>query len=552
MMRNNDTGLWYKNAVFYEIHVRSFCDSNGDGVGDLRGVVSKLDYLTDLGVDCLWLLPIFVSPLKDDGYDVADFYGINPDYGTIDDFSLLITEAHKRGLRVITDLVLNHTSNLHPWFVEARKSTDNEYRNYYVWSDSDRCFDHARIIFIDRELSNWTFDPATHQYYWHRFYSTQPDLNYENPAVVEAMIDVIRYWMSMGIDGFRLDAVPYLFEAEETTCENLPATHDFLKKVRSVVSEEFPHAVLLGEANQWPWDLRPYFGGDLLDAEVPGDELQMAFHFPLMPRVFKALALRNKRDIERIMRATPAIPHDCQWCLFLRNHDELSLEMVTPRDRELMWRIYAPERRMKQNLGIRRRLAPLLDNDTDRILLANRILFSLPGSPIIYYGDEIGMGDDVEQPDRNGVRTPMQWTSTTSAGFSSADPDRFWPRLITDEHFGPQRVNVADQTTDPASLLVAMKSLIRIRKANPVLGTGDCEFVSTGAREVMAYLRRDGQTVVLVLANLARSARVAHVAAAPYLGRTPVDLLTGDAFPQIRRRRYTIKLAANQCFWLRL
>lgn len=345
--------LWYKNAIFYEVHIRSFCDSNGDGKGDLPGLTSKLDYLQDLGVDCLWLLPMFPSPLNDDGYDIADYHHIHPDYGTVDDFKRLVDEAHARGMRVIADLVLNHTSDEHPWFVESRKSLDNPYRDYYVWSDTDQKYKDTRIIFLDTEPSNWTLDPATNQYYWHRFYASQPDLNYDNPVVADTMIDVLRYWMDMGIDGFRADAVPYLFEREGTNCENLPETHDYLKRVRSVLDSEYPGAILLGEANQWPWDLRPYFGGDETDPTVPGNEFHMAFHFPVMPRIFKALKLGDATDIIDIMAKTPAIPANSQWCVFLRNHDEVTLEMVTEEDRQLMWQLYAPDPRMRLNLGIR-------------------------------------------------------------------------------------------------------------------------------------------------------------------------------------------------------
>ena len=410
-MNPTNDSLWYKNAIFYEVHIRSFCDSNGDGKGDLPGIISKLDYIKDLGVDCIWLLPMFPSPLKDDGYDIADYHNVHPDYGTVEDFKTLVDEAHSRGMRVIADLVLNHTSDEHTWFVESRKSKDNPYRDYYVWSDTDQKYSDARIIFVDTEPSNWTLDETTGEYYWHRFYASQPDLNYDNPVVADKMIDILKYWMDMGIDGFRADAVPYLFEREGTNCENLPETHDYLKRVRRVLDEDYPGTILLGEANQWPWDLRPYFGGDENDPSVPGDEFHMAFHFPVMPRIFKALKLGDTTDILDIMDRTPSIPENCQWCVFLRNHDEVTLEMVTEEDRQLMWELYAPDERMRLNLGIRRRLAPLLDNDRRKIELANAILFSLPGAPIIYYGDEIGMGDNIWLFDRNGVRTPMQWTA---------------------------------------------------------------------------------------------------------------------------------------------
>lgn len=553
MSPTNDA-LWYKNAIFYEVHLRSFCDSNGDGKGDLPGLTSKLDYLKELGVDCLWLLPMFPSPLKDDGYDIADYYNIHPDYGTVEDFKTLIDQAHARGMRVITDLVLNHTSDLHPWFIESRKSKDNPYRDYYVWSDTDQKYKEARIIFLDTESSNWTLDPGTGQYYWHRFYSSQPDLNYDNPVVADKMIEVLKYWMDMGIDGFRADAVPYLFEREGTNCENLPETHAYLKRVRAVLDAGYPGAILLGEANQWPWDLRPYFGGDPNDPSVPGDEFHMAFHFPVMPRIFKALKLADTTDIINIMAQTPSIPYNCQWCVFLRNHDELTLEMVTPEDRELMWKLYAPHPRMPLNLGIRRRLAPLLDNDRRKIELANSILFSLPGAPIIYYGDEIGMGDNIWLFDRNGVRTPMQWTAEPGAGFSQADPERFWAPLIDDEVYGYQTVNVAAQMAQPGSLFNTIKHLIAVRKANPVLGEGSYQFLATGNRAVLANLRQSGQAAILALQNLSDANQSVTLDLSEFAGVLPEDLLgrRQEPLPEISTVPYSISLGPFDYYWLRL
>lgn len=544
--------LWYKNAIFYEVHLRSFCDSNGDGKGDLPGLIGKLDYLQALGVDCLWLLPMFPSPLNDDGYDIADYYNIHPDYGTVEDFRRLVEQAHQRGIRVIADLVLNHTSDQHPWFVEARKSRDNPYRDYYVWSDTDQKYKDTRIIFLDTEPSNWTYDEATGQYYWHRFYASQPDLNYDNPVVADTMIEILKYWMDMGIDGFRADAVPYLFEREGTNCENLPETHQYLKRVRRVLDQEYPGAILLGEANQWPWDLRPYFGGNPTNPAVPGDEFHMAFHFPVMPRIFKALKLGDCTDILDIMHKTPDIPDNCQWCVFLRNHDELTLEMVTEEDRQLMWQLYAPQPRMRLNLGIRRRLAPLLDNDRRKIEVANAILFSLPGAPIIYYGDEIGMGDNIRLFDRNGVRTPMQWTAEPGAGFSQADPAAFWVPLIDDDTFGYRQVNVAAQMANPDSLFHTMKHFIAVRKAHPVLGWGRCHFLPANTPAILAYLRRTNTDCMLVLCNLSDRPQTASLLLEEFTGVTPHDVLLDRPMPPILQANYTLELAPYGYHWLDL
>jgi maltose alpha-D-glucosyltransferase/alpha-amylase len=481
---------WYKNAIFYELSVRSFKDSNGDGHGDLIGLMQKLDYIKSLGVDCIWLMPIYPSPLRDDGYDIADFCGVDPAYGTLGDFRSLLEAAHARGLRLIMDLVLNHTSDAHPWFQTARRDPASLYRDYYVWSDTGRQFKEARIIFVDTEVSNWTFDGVAGQFYWHRFYACQPDLNYDNPRVQEEILGVARFWLELGIDGFRVDAVPYLFEREGTTCENLPETHAFLKRLRAFIDTNYPGRILLCEANQWPEDVRAYFG----DA----DECHMGFHFPLMPRIFMALKKGRVDDVVEILRRTPPIPGDCQWCTFLRNHDELTLEMVTPEDREWMWAQYAPEPRMRLNLGIRRRLAPLLDNERSRIELANSLLFTLPGAPIIYYGDEIGMGDNLELADRNGVRTPMQWDASASAGFSEGKP---WAELVRGEG-DPKHVNVTRQLEDPTSLFHVLRRMIALRKEHPELASGSLVWLNARNPSIAAYARElDGRSL-LILANL--------------------------------------------------
>ncbi len=550
----NNKRPWYKNAVFYELHIRAFADSNGDGKGDLLGVVSKLDYLQDLGVNCIWLLPMFPSPLKDDGYDIVDYYGIHPDYGTIEDFKLLLQEAHARGIRVVTDMVLNHTSDQHPWFTQSRRSKDNPFRNYYVWNETDQKYQDTRIIFLDTESSNWTFDETTGEYFWHRFYSTQPDLNYDNPVVADKMIDIMRYWLDMGIDGFRADAVPYLFEREGTNCENLPETHVYLKRIRAVIETEYPEAILLGEANQWPQELRPYFGGNLDNPAVPGDEFHMAFHFPVMPRIFKALKTGDTTDIIQIMAETPTIPYNCQWCVFLRNHDELTLEMVTEEDRQFMWEAYAPDRRSRLNLGIRRRLAPLLDNDRRKIEVANSLLFTLPGAPIIYYGDEMGMGDNLWLFDRNGVRTPMQWTAEPGAGFSLAAPETFYEPLIVDDSYGYQHLNVAAQQSDPNSLLQTIKRLITVRRANPVLGEGSCQFLPTGSTAGLALLRQTDETAILALHNFADSPVSLTLDLSQFQGTTPQDLLGRLAGPDITigPTPYQVSLTPYNYCWLKL
>lgn len=540
-MKSNDP-LWYKNAIFYEVYLRAFCDSNGDGHGDLAGLISKLDYLQDLGIDCLWLQPIYPSPLRDDGYDIADYFGILKTYGDLDDFKALVAETHARGMRIITDLVLNHTSDQHSWFQASRSSPSSPYRDYYVWSDTDQKYQDARIIFLDTEKSNWSWDPIAGQYFWHRFYATQPDLNFDSPAVQRAMFDVVRYWLDLGVDGFRADAVPYLFERDGTNCENLPETHNYLKKLRRFIDEHYPGRILLCEANQWPKDVRPYFG--------EGDEFHMGFHFPVMPRIFMALRNGNKTPLTWILDETPTIPADCQWCTFLRNHDELTLEMVTEEERQWMWQEYAPEPRMRLNLGIRRRLAPLLDNDRRKIELANSLLFTLTGSPIIYYGDEIGMGDNISLPDRNGVRTPMQWDSTIGAGFSLAAPEMFYAPIISTPLYGPDRVNVLAQQDDPDSLWHCLRKMIQLRKAHPVLGWGNFSWIESGSQGILGYTRFDDQERLIILNNLTGETQscVLDIEA----GSVYVDLFSQESFRVDQAGKLSINLQPYQFAWLEL
>ena len=483
---------WYETAVFYELYIRAYADSTGDGNGDFRGAISKLDYIQSLGVDCIWIMPHYPSPLKDDGYDVADYRNIHPDYGTLDDFKAFISACHDRDLRVITDLVMNHTSDQHYWFQEARKGRDSPYHDYYVWSDTGTEYGDTRIIFLDIEKSNWTYDEVAGQYFWHRFYSSQPDLNYDNPKVHEEMFDIVRFWLDLGVDGFRADAVPYLYEREGTNCENLPETHQFLKKLREMVDREYTGRVLIAEANQWPQDLLPYFGN--------GDEFQICFHFPVMPRLYMALKRGDKSSILDILDKTPSIPAGTQWLTFLRNHDELTLEMVTPAEREWMWQQYAYGSRMKQNLGIRRRLASLLENHKDKWLMLNAILMSLMGTPIIYYGDEIGMGDNVMLPDRNGLRTPMQWNAGKNGGFSSANQTYF--PVIDDEQYGYQKVNVTSQENDSNSYLSATRYLIQLRKQHPELQKGKLTILDNNDPQVFGYWRTLGEQKTLCLYNL--------------------------------------------------
>ncbi len=491
--------LWYKNAVFYEVYVRAFQDSNADGHGDLKGLTHKLDYIKDLGIDCIWLLPIYPSPLKDDGYDIADYYGVHPDFGSIEDFKKLLDEAHLRGIRVVADLVLNHTSDQHTWFQSARLNRKSPYRDFYVWSDTDQKYQGTRIIFVDTEPSNWTWDEVAEQFFWHRFYSSQPDLNFDNPDVREEMKKIAAFWLDMGIDGFRADAVPYLFEREGTSNENLSETHDYLKELRAFMDEYYPGRILLCEANMWPEDVRPYFG----NPDQPGEaEFHMGFHFPIMPRIFMAIRKGDISDMVDILNRTPQIPYSCQWCTFLRNHDELTLEMVTESERQWMWQEYAPDPRMRLNLGIRRRLAPLLDNDRCKIEVANSLLFTLIGSPIIYYGDEIGMGDNIWLHDRNGVRTPMQWDPTPSAGFSSANPDTFYAPVIDKSPYDPESVNASMQQVDPHSLYNTIKKMITLHKSHLAFGWGDFKWVDVGTKSVAAYLRTYQDERLLILNNI--------------------------------------------------
>jgi maltose alpha-D-glucosyltransferase/alpha-amylase len=490
---------WYLNAVFYELYLRAFTDSDGDGYGDLDGLRTRLDYLQWLGIDCIWIPPIYPSPLRDDGYDISSFYGIDPMYGLMENLMMTLDEVHRRGMRLIMDLVLNHTSDQHPWFREARRSKDSPLRDYFVWSDTDDKYRDARIIFIDTEKSNWAYDEVTGQYYWHRFFSHQPDLNYDNDKVQEEMLSITRFWLDIGIDGFRVDAVPYLFEREESNCENLTETHGFLKKLRRVVDEEYPGRLLLAEANQWPHDVVHYFG----DLNKPsGDEFQMCFHFPVMPRLYMALAQNDRRSVVDILSRTPDIPDRCQWATFLRNHDELTLEMVTEEERDFMWNFYATEPRERLNLGIRRRLAPLMENDRRRIELMYSMLFTLPGAPVLYYGDEIGMGDNLELPDRNGVRTPMQWNDRENAGFSDARLENLYAPPVTGPEFGYSTVNVLNQNITPDSLLNTVRGMILTRKGLSVLGKGKLEWIETLPKQALCFWRLNDEQRFLALHNL--------------------------------------------------
>lgn len=540
----NQDPLWYKDAVFYELHVRAFYDGNDDGVGDFAGLIHKLDYLEWLGVDCLWLLPFYPSPLRDDGYDVADFRSIAASYGTTEDFRRLLEEAHRRGMRVIVDLILNHTSDQHAWFQAAKASPDAPTRHYYVWSETDQKYPRARIIFVDTEKSNWTWDPEAHAYFWHRFFSHQPDLNYDNPDVRRAMIQVMEYWLDQGLDGFRCDAVPYLFEREETICENLPETHRYLKEIRSSIDQRYKGRVLLAEANQWPSDVRPYFGD--------GDEFHMAFHFPLMPRLFMGVRSEDRQPIIDMFKHTPDIPPACQWCLFLRNHDELTLEMCTGEERDYMYYAYARDPQMRRNIGIARRLAPLLDNDRRKVELLNSIVFTLPGSPIIYYGDEIGMGDNIHLGDRNGVRTPMHWTADRNAGFSKADPSQLFLPVVTDAVYGYQSVNIEAQKQATHSLLNWMRRMIAIRKKHKVFGRGSLEFLSPANEKVLVYLRVYEQQTMLLVHNLAESSQAVELELGRYKDIVPEELFGESRFPVISERPYVLTLGPYSSYWLHL
>jgi maltose alpha-D-glucosyltransferase/alpha-amylase len=538
---------WYKNAIFYEVFVRAFADSKGDGIGDLPGLTAKLDYVHWLGIDAIWLLPIAPSPLRDDGYDVSDYLSVHPDYGSLDDFCTLVKEAHRRDLRVVVELIPNHTSDQHPWFQASRDPNHPEhekYRDWYVWSETDTKYQETRIIFLDFEPSNWTFDPLRGAYYWHRFFHHQPDLNYDNPQVQREMLRVVQFWLDLGVDGLRVDATPYLYEREGTNCENLPETHAYLRRVRQFVDAYAPGTMLLSEANQWPEAVLPYFGN--------GDEFHMNFHFPLMPRIFMALAKSNYTSIEQIVARTPDLPPGCQWATFLRCHDELTLEMVTPEERAFMWDFYAPEPRMRLNLGIRRRLAPLLDNDRRCIEVANSILLTFIGSPVIYYGDEIGMGDNIWLEDRDGVRTPMQWDDGPNAGFSAAPQEQLYAPVIDDEVYGYRQVNVAAQCTDPGSLLNRMRELIRVRQEHPVFGRGAVQVLAAKPNVVLAYLRTDADESMLVLNNLSPRPQRVMLDLSDYTGKVPVDVLTEARFPTIASGPYFMTLSEYDYRWLKL
>ena len=549
----SDRPEWFKRAVFYEVLVRAFKDSNGDGTGDLPGLTERLDYLKWLGVDCLWLPPFYASPLRDGGYDISDYRAVHPDFGTVEDFVTLLDEAHQRGIRVITDMVLNHTSDAHPWFQQSRTDPDGPYGDFYVWRDDDSGYPDARVIFVDTENSNWTYDPVRGQFYWHRFFTHQPDLNYENPAVREAMLDVLRFWLDLGIDGFRLDAVPYLFEEEGTNCENLPRTHEFLKRCRRMIDEEYHDRVLLAEANMWPDDVVDYFG----EPAAGGDECHMAFHFPLMPRIFMAVRRESRFPISETLAQTPKIPDGCQWGIFLRNHDELTLEMVTDEERDYMYAEYATDPRMKANIGIRRRLAPLLENDRNQQELFTALLLSLPGSPVLYYGDEIGMGDNIWLGDRDAVRTPMQWTPDRNAGFSACDPGRIYLPVIMDPVYGYQAINVEAQSNSGSSLLNWTRRMIEVRKQHYAFAEG--EYIDLGGSNpsVLAYKRRwirpdGGLDVVLCVNNLSRFPQPVELDLSLHRGSTPVELTGGVRFPDIGELPYLLTLPGHGFYWFQL
>jgi len=537
--------LWFKRAVFYEVLVRSFKDSNADGVGDFKGLREKLDYLEWLGVDCLWIPPFYSSPLRDGGYDVSDYTNILPEVGTLDDFQALLDAAHSKGIRVVVDFVMNHTSDQHEWFQRSRSDPDGPYGDFYVWSDTDDLYTDARVIFVDTEPSNWTWDPVRQQYYWHRFYSHQPDLNYDNPAVHDAMLDGLRFWLDMGIDGFRLDAVPYLYERPGTNGENLPETHEFLKMVRKTIDAEYPDRVVLAEANQWPADVVDYFGS----FENGGDECHMCFHFPVMPRLFMAVRRESRYPISEILDETPAIPERCQWGIFLRNHDELTLEMVTAEDRDYMWSEYAKDPRMKANIGIRRRLAPLLDNDVNTMELFTALLLALPGSPVLYYGDEIGMGDNIWLGDRDGVRTPMQWTPDRNAGFSTATPGRLSLPAIMDPVFGFQSVNVEAQLENSSSLLHWTRRMIQARKRHPAFGLGSFTDLGGSNPSVFSFSRDFGDDTVLCVNNLSRFPQPVELDLRRWEGCQPIEMLGHVRFPEIGELPYLLTLSGYGFYW---
>lgn len=537
---------WYKDAIIYELHIKAFADSNGDGIGDFAGLMQKLDYIQELGVTAIWLLPFYPSPLRDDGYDIADYYSINPAYGTLEDFQTLLNEAHKRNLKVITELVINHTSDQHPWFQRARHAPKGSpERDFYVWTDNPDQYKDVRIIFQDFEASNWTWDPVAQQYYWHRFFYHQPDLNYDNPIVQEEVIKVLDYWCDMGVDGFRLDAVPYLFEREGTNGENLAETHAFLKKLRKHMDEKHPGTLFLAEANMWPEDAAAYFG--------EGDECHMNYHFPVMPRMFMAVQMEDRYPITDIFDQTPSIPPTCQWAMFLRNHDELTLEMVTDEERDYMYKVYAKDPKARINLGIRHRLAPLMDNNRRKIELMNSLLFSLPGTPVIYYGDEIGMGDNFYLGDRDGVRTPMQWSADRNAGFSKANPQKLYLPVILDPEYHYEAVNVELQRSNTSSLFWYMKQIINIRKKYPVFGRGDLQFIEADNPKILAFTRTYENETLLVMVNLSKFAQPAELNLKAYGGFTPVDIFSNTAFPSIKKEEnYFVTLSAHAFQWFML
>ena len=540
-----DDPLWYKDAVIYQTHVKSVRDSNADGYGDFRGLSERLDYIQQLGATCVWLLPFYPSPLRDDGYDIASYESINPTYGSIDDFKAFMDEAHRRGLKVITELVINHTSDQHPWFQRARRAPKGSpEREWYVWSDDPNRYAGTRIIFTDTETSNWTWDPVAQQFFWHRFFSHQPDLNFDNPHVLEAVKNVMRFWLRLGVDGLRLDAIPYLIERDGTNCENLPETHALLRDLRATLDAEFEHRIFLAEANQWPPDVRPYFGNS--------DECHMAFHFPVMPRMYMALRKEDRTPIVDIMRQTPEIPSDCQWAIFLRNHDELTLEMVTDEERDYMYKEYARDPRMRINVGIRRRLAPLLDNGRRQIELMNALLMSMPGTPIMYYGDEIGMGDNVYLGDRNGVRTPMQWSTDRNAGFSEADSAALFAPVIVDPPYGFQGINVQAQERTTTSLLRWMRRLIGVRKEFKAFGRGTWEPLHPDNRRVLVFLRRYRDELILCVNNLSRFAQYVELDLREFQGMVPVELYSRNAFPPIGELPYLMTMGPHNFLWFRL
>jgi maltose alpha-D-glucosyltransferase/alpha-amylase len=537
--------LWYKDAIVYETHVRAFFDSNNDGFGDFAGLIQKLDYLHDLGVTCIWLLPFFPSPLRDDGYDIADFEAVHPQYGTLGDFTHFVCACHERGIRVIVELVINHTSDQHPWFERARRApAGSVHRNYYVWSDDDTQYADVRVIFSDYEVSNWTWDPVARAYFWHRFYSHQPDLNYDNPAVFDEVLRILRFWLDLGVDGLRLDAIAYLVEREGTACENLPETHAIIKTLRSTIDEHYANRMLLAEVNLWPTDVRQYFGD--------GDECHMAFHFPLMPRLFMSLRAEDRHPVVEILRQTPAIPAICQWGLFLRSHDSLTLSRVTDEERDYMYQAYAADPMMRIHIGIRRRLAPLVEGSRDRLELLYGLLLSLPGTPILYYGDEIGMGDNVYLGDRNGLRTPMHWSGDRNAGFSGVDPSRLYAPLIMDPIYGYQAINVEAQERAPLSLLNWMKRMIALRKQYTVFGRGTIEFIPVTNRRVLVYVRKHCDDIILCLANLSRSVQPVELDLSAFCGLVPVEMFGLTEFPRIGERPYLLTLGPYAFYWFRI